>query len=171
MTYCGFYGRSLFSSCFSEHRSDVGEHSQDQPSPDLERGGSTVWSRGLGGGCLSGGGGLSGSYRSHRKLWKKYTFLFGWNLKCPILPISLEWRARCREGWRQWRTSSCCSQEGRGHKTAWRSLIDLKLQLNQKQQQNYQEKYETHAMVGHLGSSIPHTIKGIILGLSNQSRW
>ena len=70
--YCGF-GHSIFSSCFSEHRSDVGDHCQEQPSPDLERGGSTVWSRGLGGGGLSGsGGGFGGSYSSHRKLKKIY---------------------------------------------------------------------------------------------------
>ena len=77
------YGHRIFSWCFSEHRSDVGEHRQEEPGPDLERGGSTPRS-GLGGGDVPRAlvklyGGLPPlllSFLSHRKLGKN-AFLFG----------------------------------------------------------------------------------------------
>ena len=77
------YGHRIFSWCFSEQRSDVGEHRQEEPGPDLERGGSTPRS-GLGGGDVPRAlvkfyGGLPPlllSFLSHRKLGKN-AFLFG----------------------------------------------------------------------------------------------
>ena len=84
------YRRGIFSWCFSEHRSDVGEHRQEEPGPDLERGGSTPWLwSGLGGGDVPRAlvkfyGGLPIlllSFLSHRNLGKMCFYLVG-SLNC-----------------------------------------------------------------------------------------